>query len=71
MKKEQLRNDRDIEKQLAKEQDTGITATVLKLPCGHADIEIDRAEDQVVKCPVCLKRSFLVWSTIGRHKIDT
>lgn len=36
---------------------------VLKLPCGHASIQIkDKAEDQYIVCPKCLKKYVLVWS---------
>jgi len=36
---------------------------ILKLPCGHVSIQIkDKAEDQYIICPKCMKKFLLVWS---------
>jgi hypothetical protein len=44
--------------------------TIMKLPCGHCDIEITRTGDQIVVCPVCHKRGMLVWSQRDNKKIQ-
>ena len=43
---------------------------ILKLPCGHGSIEISRPQDQYVVCDTCYKKFLLIWSKIGRHKIE-
>lgn len=35
---------------------------ILKLPCGHESVEIDKPEDQWVHCSTCHKDFRLVWS---------
>lgn len=43
---------------------------VLKLPCGHADLEIrDKREDQYITCPVCFKKFVLYWKPMEKMKI--
>jgi len=34
---------------------------VLKLPCGHGNIEITKPEDQIIYCNTCHKKFYLIW----------
>jgi len=43
---------------------------VAKLPCGHSSIEITEPRDQILICPVCFKKSYLVYSRIGKSKVE-
>lgn len=42
----------------------------VKLPCGHATIELTKTGDQYIKCSICHKSFLLTWSSIGRHKMQ-
>ena len=56
---------RDISEVLKRleEKDRRHSKKVVKLPCGHATVEIrDKAEDQFIVCPKCLKKFLLTYS---------
>jgi len=55
---------------LSKEIDKRPIRKILRLPCGHGNVEITRPEDTYVTCPICYKKFLLTWSRIGKHKIE-
>lgn len=61
-------------KRLLKLNDKKTTYKTVKLPCGHATVEIKKAKDQWIICPTCLNAFFLPWSLdlkftkVGKYK---
>ena len=37
----------------------------LQLPCGHANIQLDKPGDAYLQCPKCFRKFQLVWSGIN------
>lgn len=37
---------------------------IVKLPCGHMSVEIDKPEDKYIQCKYCAKKFVLTWSKI-------
>jgi len=42
--------------------------TILKLPCGHGNVELTKTEDKLIICPVCFRHWVLHWSPIDKYK---
>jgi hypothetical protein len=57
-------------RKLDKEFDIHPPKWIIKLPCGHGSVEVTKPEDQYITCGQCLKQFLLVWSKIGKHKIQ-
>lgn len=57
-------------RELDKEWDKRPVRQILKLPCGCTSVELSRPEDTYVTCPVCYKKFLLIYSKIGKHKIE-
>jgi len=57
-------------RKLNKEFDQRPLRKILKLPCGHGNIEITRPQDQYITCPKCFHKFLLIWSKIAKYKIE-
>lgn len=40
---------------------------VLRLPCEHGSIELDKPQDVYVQCNICFKKFHLLWSAVNKQ----
>ncbi len=60
----------DLLHRYEKEQNRKTGFKVVKLPCCNKSVQIDRPQDQMIRCEDCKKTFILTWSKIGNHKIQ-
>lgn len=64
-------SDSDYVKRVLNENEHGTRRwQIVKLPCGHGNVEIERPEDQWLYCSRCHRKFLLTWSPIeSKRKI--